>query len=56
MSKELTAQWKNGELKEGWYYIKYEDNYIGIAFACVKAISRCRKLQTFKLQKAVIGI
>lgn len=21
MSKELTEQWKNGELKEGWYYL-----------------------------------
>lgn len=34
MSKELTEKWKAGELKEGYYYIKYEDNYIGIAFAC----------------------
>lgn len=31
---DLTKQWKAGELEEGWYYIKYEDNHVGIAFAC----------------------
>ena len=31
---DLTEKWKAGELKEGWYYIKYEDNHVGIAFAC----------------------
>lgn len=30
----LTEKWKAGELEEGWYYIKYEDNHVGIAFAC----------------------
>ena len=31
---DLTGKWKAGELEEGYYYIKCEDNYIGIAFAC----------------------
>lgn len=31
---KLTEKWKAGELEEGWYYIKYEDNHVGIAFAC----------------------
>lgn len=31
---DLTEKWKAGELEEGWYYIKYEDNHVGIAFAC----------------------
>lgn len=24
MSKELTEQWRNGTLKEGWYYLLYD--------------------------------
>ena len=31
---DLTEKWKAGELEEGWYYIKYEGNEVGIAFAC----------------------
>ena len=32
---DLTEKWKAGELEEGWYYIKYEEeNEISIAFAC----------------------
>ena len=27
---DLTEKWKAGELEEGWYYIKYEGNEVGI--------------------------
>lgn len=32
MSKDLTEQWKNGELEEGAYYVKLESGKIDIYF------------------------
>ena len=30
MSKELTEQWRNGTLEEGWYYVHLKSEWGGI--------------------------